>query len=143
MAHTWRTFDSNCLPIAGGARSPTSTPAPREGATAATGRFGKIFKLKERWNDFVKTANQRTVQQVVALCVEHKCGKLVYFQPVGTARERYFLHTAGKVPDRPDNTGWDWGQMQTILAYKCRQQGIELEVRRVGEARVRPGLADD
>jgi len=99
---------------------------------------GKLFKLQDRWKDFVKSANQQLAQQVIELCKAHKCGKLVYFQPIGPARESRFLHTAGKLPDRPDQSSWDWGQVQSILAYKCQQAGVELEVRRMGESRVLP-----
>ncbi len=103
---------------------------------------GRIDKLQDRWKDFVRTANQQLAQQVVALCVEHKCGKLVYFQPTGAARETRFLHTAGKSPDRPDNSGWDWGQVGSILQYKCQQAGIKLEIRKVGETKARPSVVE-
>jgi len=103
---------------------------------------GKIVKLKDRWKDFVKTANQLAAKQAVDLCVSQKCGRLVYFLPIGPVRESRFLHTAGKLPDHRDNSSWDWSQMQSILAYKCQQAGIDLEVRKVGETRVLSSLVD-
>ena len=95
--------------------------------------FGRLYKLQNRWKDFVKTSNHQLAQQVVAKCVESKCGKLIYFQPKGSIRESRFLHTAGKLPDRRDNSSWDWSQVQRILSYKCRQVGIKFEVRKIGE----------
>jgi hypothetical protein len=103
---------------------------------------GKIVKLKDRWKDFVKTANQLAAKQAVDLCVLHKCGRLVYLLPIGPVRESRFLHTAGKLPDHRDNSSWDWSQMQSILAYKCQQAGIDLEVRKAGETRVLSSLVD-
>jgi len=90
----------------------------------------------------VKTANQLAAKQAVDLCVSQKCGRLVYFLPIGPVRESRFLHTAGKLPDHRDNSSWDWSQMQSILAYKCQQAGIDLEVRKVGETRVLSSLVD-
>lgn len=103
---------------------------------------GKIFKLQDRWKDFVKTANQLAATQAVELCRTYKCGRLIYFLPIGPVRENRFLHTAGKLPDHKDSSSWDWSQMQNILSHKCQQAGIELEVHKVGETKVLPSLVD-
>lgn len=94
---------------------------------------GRVYLLKNRWKDFVKTANQRIVHDVIAKCVEKSCGRLVFYQPIGPVRENRFLHLAGKVPGRTDSTGWDWSQVQRLLSSKCDELGIKFDVRKVGE----------
>jgi hypothetical protein len=68
----------------------------------------------------------------VTKCVDEKCGRLIYYQPSGAARENRFLHLAGKVPDRVDNTSWGWSQVHDLLARKCKELGIELTTRKFG-----------
>ncbi len=116
--------------------------AYRHASAARTGHgrdraIGKIHLLKTRWHDFVRTANQQLVKDVVAKCLETNCGRLVYFQPVGDKRNSRFLHNAGKVPGRKDNTSWDWYQVQKLLARKCDEVGIDFKVYRVGERKYR------
>ncbi len=94
---------------------------------------GRVYLLKDRWNDFSKTANERLVHDVVTKCVEEKCGRLIYYQPTGAARENRFLHLAGKVPGRVDNTSWGWSQVHDLLARKCKELGIELTTRKFGQ----------
>lgn len=105
--------------------------------------MGRTQLLRTRWKDFVKTANQRLAQQVMAMCVEHKCGRLVYFLPDGAARENRFLHTAGKKPEQQDNSSWDWRQVRRFLSHKCDQLGIEFEVRTMGVPRDPPHSKTD
>ena len=94
--------------------------------------MGKIPLLKTRWKDFVKSSNQQLAHDVIAQCIEKGCGRLVFFRPVGLIAENRFLFTAGKVAGRQDNTGWDWGQVEKLLADKCGRVGIEFDTRRVG-----------
>ena len=95
--------------------------------------IGKVHLLKTRWHDFVKTANRQLVHDVVTKCLETNCGRLVYFQPARSIRSSRFLHNTGKVPGRVDNTSWDWSQVQSLLARKCDEVGIDFTVRKVGE----------
>ena len=88
--------------------------------------------LKTRWKDFVKSANQQLVHDVIAMCVEKGCGRLVYFRPIGPMVGNRFLFRVGKVPEKRDNTGWDWGQVEKLLADKCHQLGIDFKVHRFG-----------
>ena len=85
-----------------------------------TGPSDAYPQLKRRWKDFVKTANQQLVHDVIDKCVEEGCGRLVYFQPSGTSRENRFLHLAGKVQGRRDNTSWDWGQVHRSFGQQVR-----------------------
>jgi len=93
---------------------------------------GRVYLLKSRWNDFVRTANERLVHDVVTKCIETNCGRLIYFQPTGSVRDNRFLHLAGKVPGRVDNTSWGWRQVQNLLARKCEEVGIDFKVCKVG-----------
>jgi hypothetical protein len=93
--------------------------------------LGKLPLLQNRWKDFVKTANQQLAKEVIDRCIANGAGQLIYCQPTeGTTR---FLHNAGKVPGRRDATSWDWYQVGSILAFKCKEVGIELKVRKSGE----------
>ena len=98
---------------------------------------GRVHLLKNRWHDFVKTTNRQLVHDVIAKCLETNCGRLVYFQPVGPIRNNRFLHNAGKVPGRMDNSSWDWYQVQRLLARKCDEVGIDFKVCKVGERKYR------
>ena len=98
---------------------------------------GKIYLLQQGWNDFVKTANNQLVHDVVEKCLEANCGRLVYFQPTGSVRDTRFLHVAGKVPGRTDNTSWGWRQVHDLLARKCEEVGIDFKVCKVGERKYR------
>ena len=89
-----------------------------------------IDKLSNRWKDFCKTANHTLTSQVIDYCIDQKVGHLVYLQPCGDKRDTRFLARAGKVEGRTDSTGWDWSQVATMLAYKCKEKGIHLEVRK-------------
>ena len=97
-----------------------------------TRALGRIPMLKTRWKDFVKSANQQLAHDVIAMCVEKGCGRLIYFRPIGSMVENRFLYTAGKVPEKRDNTGWDWGQVEKFLSEKCHQLGIDFTVHRFG-----------
>ena len=99
--------------------------------------MGKIYLLQQGWNDFVKTANNQLVHDVVEKCLEANCGRLVYFQPTGSVRDTRFLHVAGKVPGRMDNTSWGWRQVHDLLARKCEEVGIDFKVCKVGERKYR------
>jgi|TARA_Y100000034_G_C6852111_1_gene386668 hypothetical protein len=89
-----------------------------------------VEKLSDRWKDFCKTANHTLTRQVVDYCVQRGIGHLIYLQPVASQRDTRFLANAGKVHGRHDSTGWDWAQVATLLAYKCQEVGIHLEVRK-------------
>jgi len=89
-----------------------------------------IDKLSNAWKDFCKTANHTLTTQVVNYCVEQGIGHLVYLQPCGDKRGTRFLAMTGKVEGREDSTGWDWSQVATMLAYKCKAVGIHLEVKK-------------
>lgn len=95
--------------------------------------IGKLYLLQTRWKDFVKTANQQMVKEVLDRCILNGVGTLYYFQPVdGVSR---FLHNAGKVAGRHDSTSWDWYQVGSILQYKCKDLGITLVVKKSGESK--------
>ncbi len=89
-----------------------------------------LWKLSQRWKDFVKTYNHTITKDVVRQLVEQGIGTLVYFQPDGPVKESRFLSRSGKVEGREDSTGWDWFQVRTQLEYKCKDAGIDLIVRK-------------
>lgn len=91
-----------------------------------------VEKLSQGWKNFVKTVNHRATSEVVKSCVARGIGRLVYLQPAGDKRDARFLSRAGKVPGRRDSTGWDWHQVAAMLAYKCKEAGIVLDVRKCG-----------
>lgn len=89
-----------------------------------------VTKLSRAWKDFVKTCNHQVTRDAVAFCVERGIGRLVYLQPASDVKRRNrFLATAGKL-DREDSTAWDWAQAGTMLAYKCNEVGVHMEVRK-------------
>lgn len=93
------------------------------------------FRLRERWKDFVKTANNVVTKNVIDCCLRDGIGKLVYLQPADGRGESRFLASAGKLPDARDSTGWDWYQVRTQLEQKCQAAGITLEIRKCGDKR--------
>ena len=89
-----------------------------------------IWRLSQRWKDFVKTYNHTVTRDVVRQLVNQGVGTLVYFQPDGPVKETRFLTRSGKVEGRHDPSGWDWFQVRSQLEYKCKDAGIELVVRK-------------
>ena len=89
-----------------------------------------IWRLSQRWKDFVKTYNHTVTKDVVRQLVDAGIGTLVYYQPDGSVKESRFLSCSGKVEGRYDSTGWDWFQVGTQLEYKCKDAGIRLIVRK-------------
>lgn len=92
-----------------------------------------IDKLSRRWKDFVKRLNHTLTTDAVRVCESLGIGEIVYVQPAGSVRDKRFLSRAGKVAGREDSTGWDWYQVASMLAYKCKERGIKLVVRKSGE----------
>ena len=92
--------------------------------------IGGVTALSRAWKDFCKTANHTLTASVVKYCVDNRIGHLVYLQPTESQRDGRFLSRAGKVEGREDSTGWDWSQVSTMLAYKCKSAGIHLEVKK-------------
>ncbi len=93
------------------------------------------WRLRQAWKHFTDRCCHGWTKQVVDWCLAERCKRLVYLQPEGERAESRFLHNAGKVAGRDDSTGWPWFDIGTKLAYKCQQNGIELEVRKVPKAR--------
>lgn len=91
-----------------------------------------VEKFAQRWKDFVKTLNHTMTKRLVDKCLARKVGKIVYLQPTGRKRDTRFLATAGKIEGRRDSTNWDWSQVASMLAAKCKHVGIELEIRKLG-----------
>lgn len=91
-----------------------------------------VEKLAQGWKNFTKTCNHNITSQAVKRCVENGIGRLIYLQPCGAKSDSRFLGYAGKVPGRRDSTGWEWHQVATMLAYKCKEAGIEFEIRKCG-----------
>ena len=89
-----------------------------------------ITRLSGGWKNFTKTANHTLTRQIVDYCVANRIGRLVYLQPMGDKRNTRFLATAGKVDGREDSTNWDWAQVATMLAYKCKMAGIHFDLRK-------------
>lgn len=85
-------------------------------------------RLGLRWHDSVKSANHTTAKEVVQLLIDHRCGRLVYFQPRGARRFDRFLATAGW--NHRDPTSWDWSQMGKFLHQKCQAVTIEVVIRK-------------
>jgi hypothetical protein len=92
----------------------------------------KTEALRHRWLDFVKTANEAMVVDVLAYCRQRGIGRVVYFQPVAAKREKRFLAMAGKVPGKRDATLWDFFQAGKILRDKCTEVGVQVQVRQYG-----------
>ena len=92
-----------------------------------------IEHLTQGWKNFVKTCNHNITSAAVKHCVRDGIGRLVYLQPAGDKRDSRFLSNAGKVPGRRDASSWDWHQVASMLAYKCKEAGIELEIRKCGD----------
>jgi transposase len=94
-----------------------------------------VDKLSQGWKNFVKTVNHGVTSAVVKRCVQMGVGTLVYLQPVADKRDARFLSYAGKIQGRRDATGWDWFQVSSMLSYKCAEAGINLVVRKCGDAK--------
>ncbi len=92
-----------------------------------------IEKLSRRWKDFVKRVNHSVTTEVVRVCESLGVGEIVYVQPTGRVRDRRYLARAGKVDGREDSTGWDWYQVASMLAYKAKERGIKVTIRKSGE----------
>ena len=88
--------------------------------------------LRRRWMDFQKTYNERLTADVMTRLRQAGIGTLVWYQPVGSRRDSRFLSWAGS-GGRNDLRQWDWTQLGGLLARKCEENGIELEVRRCGK----------
>jgi hypothetical protein len=89
-------------------------------------------KLGSRWKHFVKRYNHEITRRVLNIAMEHRCGQIVYHQPLNTRRERCFLTGRGNVGAR---TAWDYFQFGTLLASKCEQYGIKCEIRKREQVR--------
>lgn len=101
-----------------------------------------IWKLSQRWKDFVKTYNHTVTSDVVRQLSEQGIGTLVYFQPDGAIRDTRFLNKSGKVDGRNDASGWDWFQVKSQLEYKCNEAGITLVTRKFGgDSKVNTGAS--
>lgn len=88
-----------------------------------------VTKLSRGWKDTTKTINHQLTREVVDACIQRGIGTLVYLQPVAERhRTSRFLTTAGKVEGRTDGTSWDYAQVATMLAYKCKDAGIHFVV---------------
>lgn len=97
--------------------------------------LGPIEKLRNAWRKFVTGYNARLTTEIVRECVQKGIGKLFYCQPAGKRRDTRFLSIAGKIPERRDASLWDWHQIGNMLAWKCKEAGIHLVVRKSGEPR--------
>jgi hypothetical protein len=95
-------------------------------------------KLRRRWMDFVKTYNEQLTSDVMRRCREKGIGALVWYQPVGSRRDSRFLSWAGS-GGRNDLRQWDWTQLGGLLARKCEENGIALEIKRCGREGFRRG----
>lgn len=84
-----------------------------------------IWKLEQRWKDFVKTCNYQVARDVVNQLVERGIGTLVYFQPTDSVRESRFLTLTGKRDDVPESSGWDYYQVGKRLGDLCQEHGVE------------------
>jgi len=85
-------------------------------------------KLQRRWLHLNRTTNHTLTKRVVQTCERLGIGKLVYYQPTGKAAATRYMEAEGKLPNVRDATGWQWFQVGTMLAQKCQESGVELEI---------------
>ena len=84
-----------------------------------------IWRLQNRWKDFVKTANYTAAKEAVTACVEKNCGKLVFFQPNEKLKTTRTLNRIGQREDYETSSGWDYYQIGKRLSDLCQDEGIE------------------
>ena len=88
------------------------------------GHGRRLQHLENRLSGLKKTFSEQSVAQVVALCVEHNAGTLVFEEPTEANAKTTFLAVAGSW-DRPES--WPWYLVKSLLKRKCEQAGIILE----------------
>ena len=105
--------------------------------------LGPIEKLRNSWRNCVTGYNKRLTTEIVRECIQRKVGTLVYCQPTERQRESRFLSWAGKIPGRRDGSLWDWYQVAAELAWKCKDAGIHLVLRKSRAARCASASGDE
>lgn len=85
-------------------------------------------KLSSNWRNFTQRYNNEMTRKLVELCVSRRIGNLVYCQPAdaGSKRDSLYLSRAGN--DGRNAMSWDYFQVKTMLAHKCKEYGIEFSV---------------
>lgn len=95
--------------------------------------MGKLWKMTDHWNDFVRTMNYTAAKDILEQCKQRNCGKIVYLQPTGRVYDKSFLVNVGKRDDVRDSSGWDFHQMGNRLKTLAAQYGVTVEIVKSGE----------
>lgn len=97
-------------------------------------------KYSDAWMKFVDGYQTRVVAKLMELCRQRGYSKLVYCRPNDAQAAKTYLVNAGNV--RNSNMGWQWYQLQSMLANKCQEVGIEFQVKTTDDVQgVRDGRA--
>lgn len=83
-------------------------------------------KLRPRWNDFVKTANQRLAAEVMQILKDRDCGTLIYVQPTEKTKSQTYIGSVMK--DSKAQMCWDFAQLGSILSRKGQELGVSVEI---------------
>lgn len=84
-------------------------------------------KYSDAWNRFVNGYQQRMVAKLIELCRTRGYSHIVYCRPNETQAKKTYLVNAGNSPN--SKMGWQWYQLQSMLANKCQEVGVEFKVK--------------
>lgn len=95
------------------------------------------FRLQHWWKGFCHATDQQVASEIARFCARRGIASLFVVKPVGDYAWRRFLASAGRVDNYEKTSGWDWTRALARLNSRCEKDGIRLEIRRVGESKLR------